>query len=137
MKSCTHPIRQEWTTTSHIAQRTSTAFVCFISAAILQSPVTIVAAGVRTVALSGQPAPGASGVTYESFGSHYDSLAGRFFRGPVLNDAGKTAFRADLTGSGVGLTNSQASGRKDPAVCPWLPGLGTRRRSAKRRELPN
>jgi hypothetical protein len=66
------------------------------------------AIALRTVALSGNPAPGiASGVTYDSFGSHYDSLNGRFFRGPVLNDAGQVAFRADLAGIGTGATNNQ------------------------------
>src|SRR5262245_23382066 len=66
------------------------------------------AAALRTVALSVHQAPGtAGGVAYESFGSHYDSLAGRFLRGPVLNDAGQVAFRADITGSGIGSTNNQ------------------------------
>jgi hypothetical protein len=62
----------------------------------------------RTVALTGQQAPGAApGVIYDSFGAHYDSIFGAIFRGPVLNDAGQTAFRADLSGNGVGSTNNQ------------------------------
>src|SRR5262245_12877679 len=66
------------------------------------------AAALRTVAVTGQQAPGTpSSVTYSSFGAYYDSLAGVFFRGPVLNDAGQTAFRADVTGIGVGATNNQ------------------------------
>ena len=66
------------------------------------------AAALRTVALSGQQVPGTDpGVIYDSFGAYYDSLFGAFFRGPVLNDAGQTAFRADLTGSGVSSTNNQ------------------------------
>ena len=53
------------------------------------------AATVRTVALSGQPAPGTpNGVNYLGF------------QHPVLNDAGQTAFIATLTGSGVDSTNS-------------------------------
>ncbi len=63
---------------------------------------------VRTVALSGQPAPGTPGdISFDSFASHYDSLAGRFFRGPVLNDAGQTAFRANISGSSVDASNNQ------------------------------
>jgi hypothetical protein len=66
------------------------------------------AEALRTVAFTGQQAPGTlSGVTYSSFGAYYDSLTGVFFRGPVLNDAGQTAFRADVTGIGVGSTNNQ------------------------------
>jgi len=66
------------------------------------------AAALRMVALTGQQAPGtSSGVTYSGFGAYYDSLAGVFFRGPVLNDAGNAAFRANVTGIGVGSTNNQ------------------------------
>lgn len=66
------------------------------------------AAAQRTVALTGQHAPGtSSGVMYSGFGAYYDSLAGVWFRGPVLNDAGQTAFRADVIGSGVGSANNQ------------------------------
>ena len=54
------------------------------------------AAAVRTVALSGQQAPGTpSGVNYSGFTF------------PVLNDAGQTAFNASLSGSGVDSTNEQ------------------------------
>jgi hypothetical protein len=52
------------------------------------------AATLRTVALSGQPAPGApNGISYGTF------------RAPVLNDVGQTAFHATLIGSGVDSTN--------------------------------
>jgi hypothetical protein len=75
------------------------------------------AAALRTVALNGQSAPGTpSGVAFNGFGAYYDSLAGVYFRGPVLNDAGQTAFRADVAGSGVDSTNSQGV---------WSEGSGT------------
>ena len=65
------------------------------------------AAALRTVALTGQQAPGTTGgVIYESFGALYDSFAGAILSWPVLNDAGQTAFRANLTGSGVDSTNN-------------------------------
>jgi hypothetical protein len=65
------------------------------------------AAELRTVALTGQPAPGtAGGVTFESFGSYYFRDT-KIFRGPVLNDTGQTAFRANLTGGGVDSANYQ------------------------------
>src|SRR5262245_38887326 len=63
------------------------------------------AAALRTVALTGTAAPGTSaGITYGSFDHHYFGGV-PIFRGPVLNDAGQTAFRANLAGSGVGTTN--------------------------------
>src|SRR5262245_55389056 len=76
------------------------------------------AGNLRTVALTGQPAPGTpGGVTYESFGAHYfvEDLEYEF-RGPVLNDAGQTAFRANLSGSGVDSTNNQGA---------WSEGSGS------------
>jgi hypothetical protein len=54
-----------------------------------------VVGGVRTVALSGQPAPGTSGDVY-----YHDFLY------PLLNAAGEVAFRAVLGGSGVTSTNN-------------------------------
>ncbi len=49
------------------------------------------------VARRGSQAPGTpSGVNYTLLGSNF-----------VLNDAGQTAFRATLTGTGVGATNNQ------------------------------
>ncbi len=69
------------------------------------APMAAPAAAVRTVALSGQQAPGTpSGASYLSF-----------IANPVLNDAGQTAFIAALTGIGVNSTNnlgiwSQGSG---------------------------
>jgi len=60
----------------------------------------------RTVALSGEPAPGTgSGVLFSTF-----------FSSPVLNDAGQTAFRGVLTGMGVGNSN-------DSVI--WSEGGGT------------
>ncbi len=55
------------------------------------------AEGLRTVAITGQPAPGTpSGVNFSTI---FDSA--------VLNGAGQTAFRAHLAGSGVNLTNDE------------------------------
>jgi uncharacterized protein YjbI with pentapeptide repeats len=67
------------------------------------------AAVVRTVALSGQPAPGTpAGVNYSSFGAHFlTAIARQTYRGPVINNAGQVAFRANLTGSGIDATNNQ------------------------------
>src|SRR5262245_33636501 len=60
----------------------------------------------RTVAVTGQLAPGTdSGVTYDTFDNHYSGRSVFVFRGPVLNDAGQVAFRANLTGSGIDSTN--------------------------------
>jgi hypothetical protein len=63
----------------------------------------------RTVALTGRPVPGApAGVTFDSFGNNYFvGSIDPIFRGPVLNDAGQAAFRADLAGSGIDSTNNQ------------------------------
>ena len=64
------------------------------------------AATVRTVALSGQHAPGApDGVNYATG-----------FTSPTLNDAGRTAFHATLAGSGVDETNNQGI---------WSEGFGS------------
>src|SRR5262245_13793298 len=66
------------------------------------------AAALRTVALTGQPAPDtAGGGTYESFGTYVHSQGQFVYGGPVLNDAGQVAFRANLTGSGVDSTTNQ------------------------------
>ena len=74
--------------------------VVLVSVAALQQAQTVAhAAAVRTVALSGQQAPGtASGVSYSDFG--LSAL-------PVLNDAGQTAFYARLSGGGVDSTNGE------------------------------
>jgi hypothetical protein len=64
------------------------------------------ASAVRTVALTGQQAPGApGGVIYESFGAELGNVS--FFHGVALNDAGQTAFRANLAGNGVDFANNQ------------------------------
>jgi hypothetical protein len=66
------------------------------------------AAELRTVALTGQSAPGtAGGVTYESFGSYLHPQYFYGYGGAVLNDAGQVAFRANLAGDGVDSTNNQ------------------------------
>ena len=71
-------------------------------AIIIQATVGLALAGattaqtVRTVALSGQPAPGTpSGVVYGTFDA------------PALNAGGRTAFDATLTGSGVTGANQR------------------------------
>jgi hypothetical protein len=62
------------------------------------------AAALRTVALTGQQPPGApGGVIYESFAPANDS----FFHTIALNDAGQTAFHANVAGTGVDFTNNQ------------------------------
>src|SRR5262245_39015460 len=66
------------------------------------------AAGLRTVALTGQPAPGtAGGATFETFGALVHTQELWDYGGAVLNDAGQIAFRANVTGSGVDSTNNQ------------------------------
>jgi hypothetical protein len=72
---------------------------------LISAPSTAHAATLRTVALSGQQAPGAPGeINYGGF------------RAPVLNDAGQTAFHATLTGSGVDEMNDEGI---------WSEGSGT------------
>jgi hypothetical protein len=86
----------------------------FITAVFVQLlGVSISQAAIRTVALSGQAAPGTpEGVNYNSFDPYYvaaggfDPYAG-LVRGPVINDAGRTAFRAGLSGAGIDSTNNQ------------------------------
>ena len=69
-----------------------------ILAAVVCTTTSAHAAEIRTVALSGQNAPGTtSGVNYAGFG----------FSGPALNESGRTAFYATLAGSGVDTTNEQ------------------------------
>jgi hypothetical protein len=86
----------------------SLAFIAALALIATLEPSGVQAAALRTVAISGQPAPGTpNGMAYNSFGSDYDSLLGVFFRGPVLNDAGQTAFRADIAGSGVDSANNR------------------------------
>lgn len=66
-------------------------------------------AAVRTVVLSGtQAADAPAGVNYNSFGAHFLTAVSQYtFRGPVINDAGQAAFRADVVGPGVDSTNDQ------------------------------
>jgi hypothetical protein len=62
----------------------------------------------RTAALTGQTAPGtSSGVTFEGFGSFHKPQEPIIYQGPVLNDVGQVAFRANLTGTGVDSSNNQ------------------------------
>jgi hypothetical protein len=80
-----------------------TAFFISISFVAVAHSATL-----RTVALSGQPAPGTpGGVSYSSLDSYYAGGPFQIVRGPVLNDVGRTAFRAHLTGAGVDATNNQ------------------------------
>lgn len=73
--------------------------------AVLQ-PSSVRAAELRTVALTGQPAPGAhDGAVYGSFGSYV--VEDFVIHGVVLNDAGQVAFRANLTGDDVDSANDQ------------------------------
>jgi hypothetical protein len=66
------------------------------------------AAELRTVALTGQSAPGtAAGATFETFGSLLHPQFRYGYGGAVLNDAGHVAFRANLTGDGVDSTSHQ------------------------------
>ena len=47
-------------------------------------------------------------MTYSSFGAYFvTDDPDEIFRGPVINDAGQVAFRANLAGSGVDSTNNQ------------------------------
>lgn len=72
----------------------------------LASTAVVPAVGLRTVALTGQQAPGApAGVIYASFGADPTNLS--IYHGIALNDAGQTAFRANLAGTGVNSTNNQ------------------------------
>jgi hypothetical protein len=91
----------------HFAEGLAIIVVLFLISGLLSFNTH--AAALRTVVLTGQPVPGAaSGVTFESIGATYFSGdIDRIFRGPVLNDAGQTAFRANLAGSGVDSTNNQ------------------------------
>jgi hypothetical protein len=66
------------------------------------------AAELRTVALTGKSAPGtADSVTFETFGTLLHPQLQYGYGGAVLNDAGRVAFRANLTGSGVDSSNHQ------------------------------
>jgi hypothetical protein len=65
------------------------------------APTIAHAATLRTVALSGQQAPGTlSGVNFSFSGTNFPFT-------PVLNDAGQIAFRAGLRGSSVDTTNNE------------------------------
>src|SRR5258705_12279552 len=65
--------------------------------------------GVRTVALSGQPAPGtANGIVFSNFG-----YGGRYF---VFNDRGQVAFYGVLSGPGTTSTNIDGT---------WTEGRGS------------
>jgi hypothetical protein len=80
----------------------------FITAFLVSLSLVVVAraAGLRTVALTGRQAPGApGGVIYESFGA--ELAHNSFAHGVALNDAGQTAFRANLSGGSVDSTNNQ------------------------------
>ena len=91
------------------ASRVTIVLVSVAPAAFLMPQSASHAAAVRTVALSGQPATGTpAGVDYSGFGAHFvTTIPAEIFRGPVINDAGQVAFRANLAGAGVNSTNNQ------------------------------
>jgi hypothetical protein len=75
-----------------------TLMLC-VGLVVLSPRNTTIAEPVRTVALTGQQAPGTpSGVSFATFRS--------IIRGPVINAAGQTAFFAALTGNDVDASNS-------------------------------
>ncbi len=91
---------------NHAALRWTIAVAIALGATSLQA--NLYAAELRTVALTGQPAAGTiDDVAYASFDAHFFGISIPLFRGPVLNDSGQTAFRANLFGSGVNSTNNQ------------------------------
>jgi len=76
-------------------KRNCTVIQMFVSCWLVLVPYSAVAAQIRTVAVTGQSAPGTpTGVTFTSFGI------------PSLNAAGLTAFNASLSGSGVSSINN-------------------------------
>jgi uncharacterized protein YjbI with pentapeptide repeats len=87
----------------------ATVVLISVAAAAFLIPQSAAHSAVRTVALSGQPAPGTpEGVNYSSFGAHFlTTIARQTYRGPVINNAGQVAFRANLAGSGIDATNNQ------------------------------
>jgi hypothetical protein len=106
MESPTKSQRQNGARISNFAPRIG--FFALALLTVLQQ-ATAPAAAPRTVALAGQGAPGTSGgVHYASFGSfHHPSPFSVSYFGPVLNDAGQIAFRANLAGDGVDWNNHQ------------------------------
>ena len=97
------------------------AITAFALGGTLPSAYTVARAddSIRTVALSARPAPGtATGVSYASFDL------------PVLNNLGRAAFAASVTGAGVDNTNgggiwSEASGSLAAVVRSGSPAPGT------------
>jgi hypothetical protein len=89
-----------------IASRLSVVLPLILYATLQHAPAIAHAAGLRTVALTGQQAPGTpGGVIYDSFGHDHTNLSA--YHGISLNDAGQIAFRANLAGDGVDFTNNQ------------------------------
>jgi hypothetical protein len=81
--------------------------LCFVAIQLSLFAPSASAAAVRTVALVGQPAPGLpSGVNFSQFNTV----------GPVINDAGQTAFASKVSGTGVDSTNDEVV---------WSEGLGS------------
>jgi hypothetical protein len=104
MTSQTHPQNRNDASASGPIRRLPMVIAIALVVAIQQT--NSLAATVRTVALSGQAAPGTvGGVTYETFDHHYSGGTVLVSRGPVLNDAGQVAFRANISGTEVGPTN--------------------------------
>jgi hypothetical protein len=99
----------------YICRRTKHALLCvFLLVSVVQAQPEL-----RTVALSGQQAPGApAGVLYSTFNS------------PVLNDRGQTAFLARLAGVGVTTVNddglwSEGTGTLNMVMRGGMPAPGT------------
>lgn len=85
-----------------------------VTVSVVVPAIVLAAPALRTVALSGQSAPGtANGVI---FGNFIPVRLGDFLRGPVVNDVGQAAFRGFLNGTGVTDSNNQAI---------WSEGSGT------------
>ena len=136
MKTFTHLHSQRRTRMNRTAQ--ALAIIATIVLSATSQLAVARAAELRPVALTGQPAPGTpDGIAYNSFGSYYDSLLGTFFRGPVLNDAGQTAFRADITGSGVDSANNRGIWSEGSGSLALVARTGSQAPGAGRRELPN
>ena len=78
--------------------RTACFFPCLVGLLGVAGTSSSHAQVVRTVALTGDAAPGTgNGINFLSLSQGFD--------GPVLNDAGQTAFLGRLTGDGVGFGN--------------------------------
>ena len=99
------------------------AFAAFSCLAVLMTPPTHAAVSFRTVVMTGDTAPGvAPEMTFSRFW---------LYRGPMINEAGLTAFRVDINEFGFpfgGGDNSiwrEENGSFLPVVLPSTPAPGT------------